>query len=69
MKKLSEVTRGDLPLTVQHLCDLRDAMLLQWPPSTQPLPREAGDFPTGEKYPKDVPLPTYLAYFSSKVIT
>ena len=28
----------------------------------QPLPREAEDFLRGGKYPKDVPLPTYLDY-------
>ena len=29
---------------------------------TQPLPREAEDFPRGGKYPKDVRLPTCLDY-------
>ena len=28
---------------------------------TQPLPSEAEDFPMGGKYPKDVPVPTFLA--------
>ena len=36
---------------------------------TQPLPRKEEDFSRGRKYPKDVPLLTYLAYFSPKVIT
>ena len=29
---------------------------------TQPLPRETEDFPRGDKYTKDVPLPTCLDY-------
>ena len=33
---------------------------------TQLLPREAKDFPTGDKYFKHVPLLTYLIYFSPK---
>ena len=55
---------GTLPLTGQYLCDLRDTMPCHWSPrlSTQPLPREAEDFPKGGKYPKDVHLPTFLAY-------
>ena len=36
---------------------------------TQPLPREAEDFPRGDKYFKHVPLPTYLIYFSPKRYT
>ena len=35
---------------------------------TQPLPREA-DFPRGDKYPKDVPLPTNLHYLEPKGIS
>ena len=52
-----EAARGYLPLTLQPLCDLGDAM-----PShlvtTQPLPREAEDFPRGGKYFNYVPLLT-----------
>ena len=33
---------------------------------TQPVPREAEDFPRGDKYVKYVSLPTYLKHFSSK---
>ena len=33
---------------------------------TQPLPREAEDFPRGHKHFKHVPLLTYLIYFSPK---
>ena len=29
---------------------------------TQPLPKEAEDFPRGGKYPKDVPMAKFLAY-------
>ena len=36
---------------------------------TQPLPRESEDFPRGGKYPKDVPLPKYLAYFPPNGVT
>ena len=35
---------------------------------TQPLAREAEDFPRGEKYFKHVPLLSYLIYFSPKEI-
>ena len=59
----SQTTFGYLLLTVQHLCDLQDAMprhdhqvLL-----TQPLPRKAEDFPRGGNHSKHVLLPTYLA--------
>ena len=53
-----------LPLTVQYLCNLHDAMSRCWSPSTSypNLPRKAGDFLRGDKYPNDVPLPTLLAY-------
>ena len=33
---------------------------------TQPLPKEAEDFPKGDKHFKHVPLLTYLIYFSPK---
>ena len=44
---------------------LQDATLGHWLPSDShpSLPREAEDFPKGGKYPKDMPLPTFLAYF------
>ena len=53
-----------LSLTVQNLCDLQDAMLRHWSLSTYhpTLPRKAEIFPNGGKYPKDVPLLTFLAY-------
>ena len=55
---------GALPLTVQYLCDLRDAMPHHWSPNTShsTLLREAKDFPRGGKYSKNVPLPTLLVY-------
>ena len=60
---VNQDTFGTLPLTVQYLCDLLDAMPHQWSPSTSHpiLPREAEDFYSGGKYPKYVPLPTFLA--------
>ena len=60
----SQDSFATLPLTVQYLCDLRDAMSRQWSPSTsQPtLPKEAEDFPRGVKYPKDMPLPTTFLF-------
>ena len=36
---------------------------------TQPLPREAEDFPRGDRYFKHVPLLKYLIYLSPKEIT
>ena len=36
---------------------------------TQSLPREAEDFPRGDKYFKHVPPPTYLIYFTPKGYT
>ena len=30
--------------------------------SAQPIPRKAEDFPRSGKYPKHVPVPTYIAY-------
>ena len=62
---ISQNTFGTLALTVQYLCDLQDARPCHWSPSTShpTHPREAEDFPTrGGKYPKDLPLPTLLAY-------
>ena len=57
-------TFGTLPLTVQYLCDLQDAMPCHWSPSiSHPvIPREGEDFPRGGKFPKDASLPTFLAY-------
>ena len=45
-------------------CDLRDAMPRQR--SLSLIPREAEDFPRGDKRFKHVPLPTYLIYLSPK---
>ena len=61
---VSKDSFGTLLLTVQYLYDLRDAMPHHWLPSTYhpTLSREAEDFPRGDKYPKDVPLLTFLAY-------
>ena len=51
----------------QHLCYLWDTMPRQWSPgASHPLPKEAEDFPRGEKYFRHMPLPTYLIYFSPK---
>ena len=63
-KIVSQDTFGTLSLTVQYLCDLRDAMPGHWSPITShpTLPREAKDFPRGSKYPNYVPLPTFLPY-------
>ena len=36
--------------------------------SEQPLPREAENFPRGDKYFKHVPPLTYLIYFSPKLV-
>ena len=48
-----------IPLTVQYLCDLQDAMPHYWSPGTSypTLLRKTEDFPTRGKYRKDVPLP------------
>ena len=61
---VSQDTFGTLTLTVQYLWDLQDAILCHWSPSTfqRTHPREAEDFPMVGKYPKDVLLPTFLAY-------
>ena len=52
-----------LHLTVRPIFDLREAVphcsLSAFHPT---LPREAENFPKGIKYPRDVPLPTCLAY-------
>ena len=59
---VSQDTFGTLPLTVQYLGDLRDAMPRYWSPSTSypTLPREAEDLAMGGKYLcLDVPLPTF----------
>ena len=49
-------------VTYRTPCHSIDNQLLP----TQPLPREAEDFPRGDKYFKHVVLPTYLIYFSPK---
>ena len=60
---VSQATFGYLPLTAQHLCDLQNTMR---PASscqvlpTQPLPREAEDYPRSGKDSKHVPLLTYI---------
>ena len=48
--------------------DLRDAMPRQMSRYTYPtpIPKEAEDFPRGDKHFKHVPLPTYLIYLSPK---
>ena len=45
-------------------CDLRDAMPCQR--SLTLIPKEAEDFPRGDKHFKDVPPSTYLIYLSPK---
>ena len=57
---LSEATNGILTLTVTYGVPCHSIGHEALP--TQPLPREAEDFPRGDKYPKDVPIPTYLNY-------
>ena len=61
---VSQDPHGTLLLTAQYLCDLRDAMPRHWSLiNCQPtFPREAEDFIRGGKYPKDMSLPTLLAY-------
>ena len=46
-------TFGTLPLIVQYLCDLKEAMIHHWSPITfnPTLPKEAEDFSCGGKYP------------------
>ena len=60
---LSQDTFGTLLQTVQYLCDFWVAMPRHWSPSASypTLSREAEDYPRGGKYPKDVPLSTFLA--------
>ena len=44
-----------------------ECLSIQWSPSaSHPLPKEAEDFPRGEKYFRHMPPPTYLIYFSPK---
>ena len=51
---VNQDTFGTLPVIVQYLCDLLDAMPHHWSPSTShpTLPREAENFHSGGKYPK-----------------
>ena len=51
-----------------NVTDLRDAMPRQRSLYTYPtpIPREAEDFPRGDKHFKHVPPPTYLIYLSPK---
>ena len=53
-----------LHLTVQPLCVLRDFMPRHWSPSASHLTllSVSENFPRGGKYPKNVPLSTFLAY-------
>ena len=44
---------------MQHLYDLQDIAGHKIHP-THPVPREAEDFPMGDKYPKKVPLSKYF---------
>ena len=62
--KHSQDTFDTLPLNVQYVCDLPDAMHRHWSPSTShpTLPWEPENFPQDGKYPKNAPLPTFLAY-------
>ena len=62
-KTFSQNIFRTLPLTVQYLYDLQDAMPRYYSPGTSlpTLPKEAEDFSVGGKYP-DVSLPTFLAY-------
>ena len=68
---ISKATLGTLPFTLQHMFHLRSPCRaighLALP--TQPLPREAEDFPSGGKYPKHVLLPTNLADVLAKGIS
>ena len=58
---VSQDTFGTLPLIAQYLCDLRDALLRHWSPSTShsTFPKEAESFPRGGKDPQDMSLPTF----------
>ena len=55
---------GTPPLTVWCLCGLKTPCydIFHQVLPAQPVPREAESFPRGSKYPKDVSLPTFLAY-------
>ena len=57
-------TLGTLLHTVQPFCELWNTMPPHWSPSAShpTFPSEAVHFLRGGKYPKDVPLPTLLAY-------
>ena len=73
-KTVNQFTFNTLPLTVQHLGNLWNTMPLHYMlchqlRPTPLLPRQAEVFPGGEKYPKHVPLLTYLVYSSPKGIT
>ena len=61
---VSYATLGTLQLTVQSFCDIQDARPHQWSPSaSQPtLSRKTEDILRSGRYPKDAPLPTFLAY-------
>ena len=61
---VSQDTFDTQALTVQYFCDLQDTMPCHWSLSTShpTFPREREHFPRGDKYPKDVPLPKFLAY-------
>ena len=72
LNTVSQATGGNLQLTLQLLCvtygtPCRDIGHKVLP--TQPLPREAEEFPRGDKYLKHVPLSIYLAYFPLKGVT
>ena len=60
---VGKAVQGNLPLTEQRLCDLWDTMPLYLPLSIY--------HPNSclENLCKDVPLPTFLAYFLPKGIT
>ena len=69
-KTVSKATIGNLSLTVEHLCDLWDAMpCIDHQAFPNPFPRKGEDFHRGEKYRKHVPLIRYLAYFQRKEIS
>ena len=61
---VSQDPLGTLLLTAQYLCDLQNAMPRHWSLiNCHPtFPKDAEDFTRGGKYPKDVSLPTLLAY-------
>lgn len=58
---VSEAAQDPLPLTVKHMSELQDAMLRHWSPGTSnPYLGNQRIF-RGGKYPKHMPLSTYLA--------